>query len=50
MRRPPRSLRALSASGYEIFDEDFGETGEVVKMKPSAKLRIASTMIASAAM
>jgi hypothetical protein len=27
---PPSSLRALSASGYEIFDEDFGETGEVV--------------------
>jgi len=30
MPGPPRSLRALSASGYEIFDEDFGATGEVV--------------------
>jgi hypothetical protein len=28
--RSPSSLRELSASGYEIFDEDFGETGEVV--------------------
>lgn len=26
----PPGLKALSASNYEIFDEDFGETGEVV--------------------
>jgi hypothetical protein len=25
-----RGLRPFSASGYEIFDQDFGETGEVV--------------------
>ena len=24
------SLRSFNASGYEIFDEDFGQTGEVV--------------------
>jgi hypothetical protein len=29
-RRRHGGLRAFSASGYEIFDEDFGETGEVV--------------------
>ena len=30
MHRSQGSLRPFSASGYEIFDEDFGETGEVV--------------------
>jgi hypothetical protein len=30
MNRSQRGLRPFSASGYEIFDEDFGETGEVV--------------------
>ena len=29
MAGTPRGFRALSAQGYEIFDEDFGETGEV---------------------
>lgn len=30
MEGPQRGLRALRVSAYEIFDEDFGETGEVV--------------------
>jgi len=30
MHRSQGSLRPFSASGYEIFDEDFRETGEVV--------------------
>jgi hypothetical protein len=30
MPAPRASLRPFSASGYEIFDEEFGETGEVV--------------------
>jgi len=30
MEGSSRGLRALRPSSYEIFDEDFGETGEVV--------------------
>ena len=30
MPRGPTSLRGLSASGYEIFDDDFRQTSEVV--------------------
>lgn len=30
MQRQDPGLRPFSTSGYEIFDEDFGETGEVV--------------------
>lgn len=30
MHTSGRGMRPFSASGYEIFDEDFGQTGEVV--------------------
>lgn len=30
MQSSPDELRPFSASGYEIFDDDFADTGEVV--------------------
>jgi hypothetical protein len=30
MPAPRRGMRPFSASGYEIYDDDFGRTGEVV--------------------
>ena len=30
MQSSPDELRAFNPSGYEIFDEDFADTGEVV--------------------